>query len=193
MGCIGKRFDILSGGPPKMTTRKTAHQRAGRVGHAPATEGASMTITHYYSPARALLSGTGARHHHILGGTLGRVSGSSLGFVAVPLTLPWHGHANCGRTKRHPQPQGGSPSSQSKHGPLIVRGSFAMIHLAPKRQPARCHSERCGDLFNRGQRRLCLPMLPLAHVFARVRWVKCRPDRALRHVRGLAGCAEAVG
>jgi hypothetical protein len=31
---------------------------------------------------------------------------------------------------------------------LIVRGSFAMIHLASKRQPARRYTERGGELFD---------------------------------------------
>mgnify|MGYP007095774462 CR=1 FL=1 len=58
-----------------------------------------MTITHYYSPARALLSGTGARHHHNLGGTFGRCSGSSLGVGCVMGSLGVVKH----QYLRHPQ------------------------------------------------------------------------------------------
>ena len=54
-------------------------------------------------------------------------------------------------------------SSQSKHGPLIVRGSLAMCLLASKSQPARRHTERGGDLCDGRKRGLASTLFPLAN------------------------------
>ena len=60
-------------------------------------------------------------HDIILGGTLGRVSGSSLGVGAVLRVLrnPWRQHGQYSQASL-------SSSSQSKHGPRIVRGSLGI-------------------------------------------------------------------
>ena len=83
-------------------------------------------------------------------------------------------------------------TSQSKHGPLIVRGSFAMSVLASKRQPAWGHSQRGGELLDGRKRGLRLPMLPLAYVFARVLRSQPVAHLLLRHARSLPGRPESL-
>ena len=118
-------------------------------------------------------------------GGVGPVSGFELGIRRCTLTLPWHGHAvrPLGRTKRHPRHRA-DLVVQSKHGPLIVRGSFAMCLLAS-------NASQHGTLQARrrvvqwSKRGLASTLFPFVNQLHRPRRIKLRPKRGHRHCAAL--------
>lgn len=98
--------------------------------------------------------------------------------------------SNCRRHGQNSQASARA-SSQSKHGPLIVRGSLAMFD--PPREPARLDVQYLGQLRDSLKTRLAAPLFPLAHVATCLWRVKRCSDCGLRHLPILAGSAESVG